>query len=311
MQNSGQRPASSTSRAELAKLLCVLGKAGSQGRRINREHVCRLKAAVANQGGRASQQLASELQRIERECRFTSAARTEFQALLGTLGLDSAFPIQVPVNSEPWWSRYAHPLKHYRSHSQLPAEADVVIIGAGLTGASAAYHLREAAKSLRVVVLDRGSPAGEASGRNAGSFELLPENSVGTYDGLARERLHFLSRCYPAIPREVLRVEAERQASLVFSFAVRNRDRLKQIIEQERLACDFSPKGWLYLARPASRNLVADENPPRTRLRTRVHRPVCSRRRHLPSGEIRVRRAAGGGEWRGRAIHWRARATST
>src|SRR5438309_6721276 len=248
MQNSGQRPASSTSRAELAKLLCVLGKAGSQGRRINREHVCRLKAAVANQGGRASQQLASELQRIERECRFTSAARTEFQALLSTLGLDSAFPIQVPVNSEPWWSRYAHPLKHYRSHSQLPAEADVVIIGAGLTGASAAYHLREAAKSLRVVVLDRGSPAGEASGRNAGSFELLPENSVGTYDGLARERLHFLSRCYPAIPREVLRVEAERQASLVFSFAVRNRDRLKQIIEQERLACDFSPKGWLYLA---------------------------------------------------------------
>ena len=254
MQNSGQRPASSTSRAELAKLLCVLGKAGSQGRRINREHVCRLKAAVANQGGRASQQLASELQRIERECRFTSAARTEFQALLGTLGLDSAFPIQVPVNSEPWWSRYAHPLKHYRSHSQLPAEADVVIIGAGLTGASAAYHLREAAKSLRVVVLDRGSPAGEASGRNAGSFELLPENSVGTYDGLARERLHFLSRCYPAIPREVLRVDAGRQASLVFSFAVRNRDRLKQIIEQERLACDFRPRAGSTLLTPSAKS---------------------------------------------------------
>ena len=43
-------------------------------------------------------------------------------------------------------------------------------------------------------------------------------------------------------------MDAGRQASLVFSFAVRNRDRLKQIIEQERLACDFSPKGWLYLA---------------------------------------------------------------
>ena len=155
----------------------------------------------------------------------------------------------MPVNSEPPWFRYVHPLKHYRSHAQLPEEADIVIIGAGLTGASAAYHLREAAAlGLRVVVLDRGSPACEASGRNAGNFELLPENSVGTYDGLASERLHFLCRCYPEIPREVLRVEAERQASLVFSFALRNRDRLKEIIEQERLACDFSPKGWLYLA---------------------------------------------------------------
>jgi hypothetical protein len=113
MQTSGQRPAPSTSRAELAKLRCVLGDAGSQGRRIGREHVRRLKAALAeslDRGGRASQQLASELQRIERQCRFTSPARTEFQGLLGTLGLNSAFPIQVPVNSEPCWSRDAQPV---------------------------------------------------------------------------------------------------------------------------------------------------------------------------------------------------------
>ena len=186
---------------------------------------------------------------MERACRFTAAARARFQTLLGQLGMESSFPIQVPVNAEPLWYRYPHPLKQYRSRPQLPAEADVVIIGAGLTGASAAYHLREAATTgLRVMVFDRGCPAGEASGRNAGNFELLPENSIGTYDGLARERMNFLRRCYPAIPREVLRLEAERQASLVLSFAVRNRDRLKQIIEQERVACDFSPKGWLYLA---------------------------------------------------------------
>ncbi len=242
----------SRSRAELAGPLSVFSAPGSQGRHISSKQVRKLKAAIANSldsSGHASKQLAAELQRIEKECRFTSAARAEFQTLLGALGLDSAFPIDVPVNSEPPWFQYAHPLKHYRSHAQLPAEADVVVIGAGLTGASAAYHLRDAAaQGLRVVVLDRGFPACEASGRNAGNFELLPENSVGTYDGLASERLHFLSRCYPAIPGEVLRVEAERQASLVFSFALRNRDRLKQIIEQERLACDFSPKGWLYLA---------------------------------------------------------------
>jgi len=252
MQTIGQRLARSPSRAEVAKLLSILGGMGSQGRPISRERVRRLRAALVEpleRGARVSAQIAAELQRIERECQFTSAGRAEFQNLFGTLGLDSSFPIQVPRNSEPAWSRYVHPLKHYRSQASLPAEAGVVIIGAGLTGASAAYHLREAAaKNFRVIVLDRGSPAGEASGRNAGNFELLPENSVGTYEGFARERLHFLCRCYPAIPREVLRVEAEREASLVLSFAVRNRDRLKQIIEQEKLACDFSPKGWLYLA---------------------------------------------------------------
>jgi glycine/D-amino acid oxidase-like deaminating enzyme/CRP-like cAMP-binding protein len=249
--HSGLRPARSRSRAELTKLLSVVEGFGAQSKPFNREQVRKLKAAVAeslDKRGRASPQLAAELQRIERECKFTSAGRVEFQTLLGAIGIDSAFPIQVPTNSEPCWFRFEHPLKHYRSHAQLPNEADVVIIGAGLTGASAAYHLRTEAKSLRLVVLDRGSPAGEASGRNAGNFELLPENSVGTYDGLARERLHFLHRCYPAIPLEVLRVEAERQASLVLSFAVRNRERLKQIIEQEELACDFSPKGWLFLA---------------------------------------------------------------
>jgi glycine/D-amino acid oxidase-like deaminating enzyme len=252
MQTPGEHPAPSTSRAEFAKLLRALGSAGSRGKIISRLQVRRLRAALVeslDEGGRISQQLRDEAQRIERRCKFTSAARVEFQTLLGALGLDSAFPIRVPVNSEPPWFRYAHPLKHYRSHPRLPAEADVVIIGAGLTGASAAYHLRDAAAhGLRVIVLDRGCPAGEASGRNAGNFELLPENSVGTYDGLACERLNFLRRCYPAISTEVLRVEAQRQAWLVFSFALRNRDRLKQIVEQENLACDFSPRGWLYLA---------------------------------------------------------------
>jgi glycine/D-amino acid oxidase-like deaminating enzyme/CRP-like cAMP-binding protein len=252
MQTSGKHTAPTTSRAELAELLRVLGATGTRGKLISYAQVGRLKAALTkslDRNGRAWKQLGTELQRIEKECRFTSAARAEFQTLLGALGLDSAFPIEVPVCSEPLWYRFDHPLKHHRSHPQLPAEADVVIIGAGLTGASAAYHLREAAaQGLRIVVLDRGFPACEASGRNAGNFELLPENSVGTYDGLAMERLYFLCRCYPAIPREVLRVEAGRQASVVFSFALRNRDRLKQIIEQERLDCDFSPKGWLYLA---------------------------------------------------------------
>ena len=88
----------------------------------------------------------------------------------------------------------------------------------------------------------------EASGRNGGNFELIPENCVGIYEGLAAERFSFLRHCFPHVPEAVRQAESERQASLVFGLAVRNRDRLKTIVQQERIACDFSPRGWLYLA---------------------------------------------------------------
>jgi CRP-like cAMP-binding protein len=143
----------------------------------------------------------------------------------------------------------------------LPLSADVVVIGAGLTGASAAYHLSEPARQgSRIVVLDQGAPAGEASGRNGGNFELLPENSVGIYEGLARERLAFLHRRYPGVPVEILRIESERQASIIFGFALRNRDLMKRIIEQENIDCDYSPRGWLYLAHTESEEqAICDE----------------------------------------------------
>jgi glycine/D-amino acid oxidase-like deaminating enzyme/CRP-like cAMP-binding protein len=154
------------------------------------------------------------------------------------------------VSDVPYWFRSGSPLAGFQSNADLPATADVVIIGAGLIGASAAYHLADAAnaRSMRIVVLDRGDPAGEASGRNGGNFELIPENSVGVYEGLARERLAFLRRLYRDLPREVLRAESERQASLVLGIALRNRDLLSGIVMRERIDCDFSPRGWLHLA---------------------------------------------------------------
>ena len=156
----------------------------------------------------------------------------------------------LPQSDEPYWFRGGNPLAGHQSHADLPSAADVVVIGAGLTGASAAYHLALEMKrrSLRLVVLDQGDPAGEASGRNGGNFELIPENSVGAYEGLARERRAFLRRVYPDLPAEVLRAESERQASAVLGIALRNRDLLKGIILRERIDCDFSPRGWLHLA---------------------------------------------------------------
>lgn len=207
-------------------------------------------ARWAATGGKAlPDSMVAELQKVDRECEFSPAALREFQALLARTGVATHRPIELPASDEPFWFRGGHPLAGYRSRPDLPDSADVVIIGAGLTGASAAYHLGARARAgLRVVVLEQGDPAGEASGRNGGNFELIPENSVGAYEGLARERQAFLRRCYPSLPMEVVRAESERQSSLVLGIALRNRELLKDIVLRERIDCDLMARGWLHLA---------------------------------------------------------------
>ena len=98
------------------------------------------------------------------------------------------------------------------------------------------------------VVLEKGDPCGEASGRNGGNFELLPENSIGNYEGLAPGRFAYMRKRYPSVPLEIIRAISERQASLVLGLALRNRELLKDTILSERIACDFSPRGWLHIA---------------------------------------------------------------
>jgi glycine/D-amino acid oxidase-like deaminating enzyme len=50
--------------------------------------------------------------------------------------------------------------------AELPASAEVVVVGGGMLGASAAYHLARA--GMRPLVIEANSPAWGASGRNAG-----------------------------------------------------------------------------------------------------------------------------------------------
>lgn len=79
---------------------------------------------------------------IDQNASFTARARRHFQDLLAKLALKTGRPITLPLNELPFWQRAANPLANYQSSTVLPSAADVVIIGAGLTGASAAYHLR-------------------------------------------------------------------------------------------------------------------------------------------------------------------------
>ena len=151
-----------------------------------------------------------------RTCSRASASLTEL-------------PIELPVDDTPYWLRGDRPLAGHRSRPTLWGVVDVLVVGAGLTGASAAYHL--AGRGLRVAVVDAGDPAGEASGRNGGNFELVPENSIGEYRGLARERLKFVRRTRPEASRAESRALAERQASAVLRLTLRNRRRMRELVE--------------------------------------------------------------------------------
>ncbi len=225
----------------------------AQPQRLNLTQVRRVALEILGRcnGGRrpATDDIRRELEALDRDGEFSPAARAEFQQLLARVGVATHRPIVLPIDDQPYWFRHGHPLAGHRSRAELPASADVVIIGAGLTGASAAYHLGDAAREgLHVVVVDQGDPACEASGRNGGNFELIPENSVGVYEGLARERMAFLQRCHPSLPHEVLQAESERQASVVLGVSLRNRELLKGIVLRERIDCDLMTRGWLHLA---------------------------------------------------------------
>ena len=82
-----------------------------------------------------------KLQALERNFRFTRRSRQVFEELLGRLGVASTQEISLPISDQPFWFRAGHPLANYQSTPTLPESVDVLIIGAGLTGASAAYHL--------------------------------------------------------------------------------------------------------------------------------------------------------------------------
>jgi glycine/D-amino acid oxidase-like deaminating enzyme len=66
-----------------------------------------------------------------------------------------------------WWRSLGGPPQP-RAPLPGPAEADVVIVGAGYTGLWAAYYLKRARPSLEIIVLEREHAGFGASGRNGG-----------------------------------------------------------------------------------------------------------------------------------------------
>lgn len=84
-------------------------------------------------------------------------------------------PYPVPNSTTSFWRTKLHGLDSHRSTEALPSSADIVIIGAGYTGASVVHHLLEnegfSKKQPSIVILEAREACSGATGRNGGHLK--------------------------------------------------------------------------------------------------------------------------------------------
>lgn len=76
---------------------------------------------------------------------------------------------ETPETSRSYWIReFQVPFEEESKTAPIPAEADVVIIGSGITGAMVALRLSEQKSNLRVAMVEARGICTGATGRNGG-----------------------------------------------------------------------------------------------------------------------------------------------
>jgi len=214
----------------------------------------------ADKNGRVTPDLQTVLLAIEHAFydSFSPVCQAKYQSLVAELGAKMTHECDMPSDSTPFWLLEQNDLCNYQSKPDgISDDVDIVIIGSGLTGSSAAFHLRAAAQNgHRVVLIEREAmPAAQASGRNGGNFQLMSESHAGTYDGLVGERLEWLqarraqndSEC-ASMTDSMLLERANNEAQILMKFTMRNLERFTTLIHDNDIECDYSPGGWLRIA---------------------------------------------------------------
>ena len=116
------------------------------------------------------------------------------------------------------WSSTSTPI-HSFAGRPLPAQADVVVIGGGYTGLSAALQLAKHGAS--VTLLERESLGWGASSRNGGM--ILPGLKHGA--------------------GELIRSFGNARARELYAASVKSIECVETIVEQEKIECDYARRG--------------------------------------------------------------------
>ena len=136
---------------------------------------------------------------------------------------------------EPWWW-HAAPRPAQSSVDNFPDSADVVVVGSGFTGLSAALTLAKAGRE--VVVLDAQAPGYGASSRNAGFVGRTLKHSFGAL--LQAYGLDYATQVYR---------ELDAAFDLVF-----------ELVSRENINCYLTRCGrFMGALTDAQRMLMADE----------------------------------------------------
>ncbi|KAF5024250.1 hypothetical protein F66182_3682 [Fusarium sp. NRRL 66182] len=122
---------------------------------------------------------------------------TQFSSLLTRASSDPGLPVPSPTASY-WLDDPPFPALCNIQEDQLPEEADVVIIGGGITGAAVAKSLLELSKH-RVVVCEARQLCSGATGRNGGHIKSAPYDEFAMHRGtlgpeVARRLVRFKRR---------------------------------------------------------------------------------------------------------------------
>ncbi len=135
-----------------------------------------------------------------------------------------------PVQNHPWASE---------PNARLPEECEVVVIGAGFTGAACAYHWSKR-PGASMVLLEMNEAASGASGRNEG---VVVMGRFYTY--VKKMMLDDLPRVRPDLDTTRRERLAELFAEAYVHAAYKNADMIEKTIREEHFEVDYARVGWV------------------------------------------------------------------
>ena len=143
----------------------------------------------------------------------------------------------------PYWLASKNPLENHPWNSnpqaQIPEKVEVVVIGAGFTGAASAYHWSKQ-RGGNMTVLEMNEASSGASGRNAGivvmgRYFATVKNTVLTHIQKSRTDLNYDQQ-------DKL---SNKFASIYVQSAYKNADMIEKTILDENIDCEYSRNGWI------------------------------------------------------------------